>query len=82
MGYSGVPLGLLKRMIDPGNGVDMDEPAHADFAGRTANPQLSPRFVAVSRSLQRIFGKVVEQPLPERLRNLIEQVERAGHKRH
>ena len=53
----------------------------AEFRGPAANPMVSLRFIAISRSLQRIFGKVVEQPLPERLVDLIEQVERVGQKR-
>lgn len=67
-------------MIDPANEGNI-ELASADFAVGQANPMLSPRFNAISRSLQRIFGKVVEQPLPERLQDLIHQVERAGQKR-
>ena len=53
----------------------------AEFNGRAANPMVSLQFIAISRILQRIFGKIVEQPLPERLVDLIEQVERVGQKR-
>jgi len=66
-------------MIDPQSTDSAD--IVVEFSGRAANPMVSPRFIAISRSLQRIFGKVVEQPLPERLVDLIQQVERVGQKR-
>ncbi len=66
-------------MIDPPSMDSAD--LVVEFSGLAASPMVSLRFVAISRSLQRIFGKVVEQPLPERLVDLIEQVERVGQKR-
>lgn len=44
-------------------------------------PQETARFVAISRSLQRIFGHVVEQPLPQRLVELIHEVDRRVSRR-
>ncbi len=73
-------MDFSNAMMDSLNDGETAEFVHSDAAGR-AGPMLSPRFIAISRSLQRIFGKVVEQPLPERLQDLIHQVERAGQKR-
>lgn len=72
-------MDFSNAMSDPRRS-DLDDTL-SEFSGLSANPMVSPRFIAISRSLQRIFGKVVEQPLPERLVDLIEQVERAGQKR-
>lgn len=74
-------MSFSHAMIDPANDADAAAPQAAAFGARADSPLRSLRFNAISRSLQRIFGEVVEQPLPERLRNMVEQVERAGEKR-
>lgn len=71
-------MDLSYAMGDSADGADGKGSARGDLARGAVNPLQSPRFNAISRSLQRIFGKVVEEPLPERLQDLIRQVERAG----
>lgn len=58
--------------VDP---ADDDDAPVPDKSAARHDPMHSPRFVAISRSLQRIFGNIVEQPLPERLAELIHQVD-------